>query len=666
MPPALVDPLGFWLGVVAPCLGLGLAALLVLGKRARPRHAVGRLWLLGLPLVVVFGWRALALVRATGTDVHAARFAGSLACVGLAGLIAGWVGGKRLRAGLLTGLQVFTVTAGLVLLTGNKTFLLENSGYDFQALLPGAVAGAFALTEARFWTRSRGWIGLAAFGVTLAFAWTEPVVGGALVLVLVGLAASATTWARGKRHAGPLFALVPAALVALTLVAGSPSSSTAPAENSASDLSGAAVRVKIWRSLAPIARAQTAPLGTGQFQAAYPPLRDPDELAMTTANHTVPFVSEVEHPHNDTLLLLAENGRALALLWLLGGLALACLTVRELGAARVETRPRGHNKAAIATAASALWLAGLFHAPLFANPLAAALGALLIGATLPTAPRLVTRLLGITALLALTTALLWRGSTLESFDPTDLARAAATPEATAELDAFIAESQASGALAFDVLAHQARFSTSKLGARFWWDAALRARPFALEALTGSGYRALEQGDWRAAQAAWLRALEVDPAYPPLQRNLKRLAADLILDGHLEPGLATLDALIAANPEGAFDVHQPSHLTALATQAEEPFASAWRVAAAWLNARALFELGSTHAARKELERAAVARNATDPVSGPHLIELAVMRSLAGDVLGARAEVAHVPRATYDLWTAELPAALHTPAKLIAPK
>lgn len=694
MPDAPVEPLAFWIPVLAAGLLAGLAAMFLMGGRrpqAAGRKPARRAWLLGLPFLLVFAYRGGALFAWSGTDAYLARSSGALGVLAASALLIGWLGAKRFRTGLAMGLELFTLVAGFVLVTGNRTFLLENSGYDFQALLPGAVVAAFALTERDAWKRSAGWLALATFGVTLVFVATEPVVGGALVLLVATLAACATTWKAGKGHAGPYFAFLPSAVVALVLLAGfsftgGAPNTTAPAGSTAapSDLSGFDVREKIWLSLSPIANGQVEAFGTGQFRAAYPPLRDPDELAMTTANHTAAFISEVEHPHNDTLLVLAENGRSAALLWVLGGLGLGGLVLRALLAARADAGAPARassapaSKAAIAAVAGALWLAGGFHAPFFANPLAALLGGLALGATLPRAPRLVLHVAGPAALLALVSVLTWSWqciATPEELVTGDVEAAELGQRAPfAELPmAWNASDR--GHLDPDLAAHVARLFAAEgrpalAPAGQWWELVLRARPHSLEALIGLGLEALEVGEWRVASQAWTRALAVDPAYPPLQSNLERLAADLIALGHLEPALETLAALVAATTEEregvlAFDAHDPAHLAALAMQNGE-FAAEWRAAAMWLTARKRFAEGGAAAARKELENAATELALQGPPSGPLLVELAVYRSLAGDVLGARGEVAHVPRADYDLWLAELPDKLHTPGKLIAPK
>lgn len=703
------DPLASWLGVCLWLAALAVAGAAFAATRRGPDPQAGpgrNSWLAltaWVPLVLVLAWRALGQVTTTGTDVFAAHEAGALAALGLVGLaLAAAVSrsGFGLKRWLLVGLQAFTLLAGTLLLLGHKTLLLENTGYDMQLLLPGALIGACALTRPRPWRRSDGWLGLGAFAVTLGFAATAPVVGGALVLMVGSLAAAAQTWRPGRGHAGPYLALLPAAVVALVLVAGfsftrpdqseafrpAPTRTTgallsnglAADAGQASNTGGFEVREKIWLSLTRVARGQVEPLGTGQFRAAYPPLRDSEEIAMTTANHTVPFVTEVEHPHNDLALVVAEHGLWTGVLFALGLALAGAGALRALFRGHRVQPPRdaiaeaapAHTDAALAVAALGVLLNGMYHAPLFASPPMALLGALLLGLMLPAIPRFAARVLVGGAALALVLALAWSTQRLEAFEARTV-----TPELAIDLERFVAEERQVGHLSAELLMHQARFSEagSVPGPRFWWDAALVLRPFALEALVGSGLAALADGDWKAARDAWLRALEVDPASPLVQRNLRLLAADRVLAGNLYPALDVLGELVRAttppqSDELAFNAYDPAHLSALADAQGGELAIAWRVAAHWLTARALFQEAGARAARTELERAAQLAGAVD-AGAPRAalrVELAILRSLSGDVPGARTEVAEIPRADYDVWLAELPIDLQTPGKLIAPR
>ena len=150
------DPLASWLGVMLwlAVLAVAGAASAVARRNGEPEGPLPRrAWLaIGawLPLTGVLAWRALGQITTAGTDVYAAHQAGALAALGLAGLGVAAVAarsGVGLKRWLVVGLQAFTLLAGTLLLLGHETLLLENTGYDMQLLLPGALVGACALTR---------------------------------------------------------------------------------------------------------------------------------------------------------------------------------------------------------------------------------------------------------------------------------------------------------------------------------------------------------------------------------------------------------------------------------------------------------------------------------------------------------------------------------------
>ena len=695
------DPINDWLGIAMVVMALALGYSLVKPRPKSEDQRKGFTAGIGaIALAFVLGVRASATPTGIGTDVFGGFTASAMAWLGLAGLVVGLLANQRVKRTLGFGLQVFTVLAGLAFLFGADTWLLENSGYDFQVLLPGGVLGLFSMSG------PVAWLGILAFGVTLCYATFTPVVGGVLVLALLALLACARVWLQ-RRRGNAASATQPHVAAALALVAlfsllmgssnepqtgSTPDLANAaqagPVQTTSNETGGAEVRLLIWKTLKPIATFDATPFGPGQFQAAYPPLRDPDEIGMSTANHTVPFLTEVEHPHNDTLYLLAEAGPIHAALWLLGLVLIAIWLVRNAaGASASDTAGADPNiaetlRGPLAAAALAIILAGAFHAPLFANPIMAPLGLCLIGCSLPRLPthRSYFRFVGLVTLGLLVPLVNWRMHLVDELPLASVAPDQQRAEVTARNAAgSIApewlSAYARQAAALEVGAPQAdqaaRSDPAVFDARFLWSQVLVARPHNLEALIGAGLAALQTGDWQTAQAEFLQALQLDPAYPPLQRNLKRLAADLIVDGHLDAGLDTLEALLRATQTAApdavaFDPHNAAHLTALANGEQGHSAAAWQVAASWLRARALFVESGAMPARKELERAAAERMATDPVSGPMLLELAVYRSLAGDVLGARDELKGLAKGDFDAWLDELPSDLQTPARLIGPR
>jgi tetratricopeptide (TPR) repeat protein len=698
------DPMNDWLGIAWVVMALALGYSLVRPRPEAESQRKGFTAGIGaIALVFVLGVRASATYTGIGNDAFGGFTASAMAWLGLVGLIVGTLANQRVKRTLGFGLQVFTVLAGLAFLFGADTWLLENSGYDFQVLLPGGVLGLFSMSG------PIAWLGILAFAVTLAYAAFTPVVGGVLVLAFLALLACARVWLQ-RRRGNAASATQPHVAAALALVAlfslliessngpgtgGTPDlASTAqagPVQTTSNEIGGAEVRLLIWQSLKPFATFDVTPLGAGQFQAAYPPMRDPAEIGMSSANHTVRFVTEVEHPHNDTLYLLAEAGPIHAALWLLGlGLIAVWLVRNVVGASASDTAGADPNiaetlRVPLAAAALAIILAGAFHAPLFANPIMAPLGLCLIGCSLPRirTQRSYFRFVGLVTLGLLVPLVNWRLHLVDALPLADVAPDQQRAEVTARnaagsiapelLSAYARQAAAleSGAPQADQAAPSNSPDLSVFDARFLWSQVLVARPNNLEALIGAGLAALQTGDWRTAQAEFLQALQLDPAYPPLQRNVRRLGADLIVDGFLDAGLATLDALVRATPGNppnkiVFDVHDPQHMAALAEEDTGSLATAWRVAATWLQARALFEQGSAMAARKELEQAAAQRQANDPVGGAMLIELAVLRSLAGDVAGARAELRGVAPDDFREWLREVPESLQTAARMLGPQ
>ena len=629
---------------LAVLLEVVIVAVLFVGARGErgTRPGPRALWVLlfCLPFLV----RGLAPLIALGPDAFSARAATGKAAIGLGAVWLGFTSADVAWPLLRRGLPAATALLGLALIASRFAGgegLLGNTGYDLQVLLPGAVIGLF------LWFRdSRAWLGLAAFLVTLAFAIQAPVVGGILTLGFfagAGLIGSQYDSAPHPGQAVRAFSALGLATFAVLWflpplpVVSTPDApdATEPVPTVHSELAGASVRGLIWKSLAALPGSASWPFGTGQFQAAYPPFRDPIELAVTTGNHTIEAVTEVEHPHNDTLLVFAENGAILAAGFLLATVALLVLGLCDI------FLPRAARDPALAAGALALLVAGTFHAPLFANPIAALLGGLLLGAFggSPTASRASLRLTtGALALVPLFLAASWGPAQYEDDS-------------------------------FDVVAARARDSAGA-EARPWWDRALELHPHSIEALTGAGLCAATRGDLETARQLLQRAQALDPAYSVVNRNLERLGADLILAGHLDAGLEELAPLLArAGMATDAPGPAPAQLERLSARQPAPFDGALRAAAAWLHGRELFAAGSTSAAVFELRRAAVLAGHADRPLGALGVESAVYLSLQGEVQAARASLAEVlaedgrPDAAERL-IEELPETLQSAARLLA--
>ncbi len=257
--------------------------------------------------------------------------------------------------------------------------VLGNSGTLSQAALPGAAIGAWYVVTRRglFWC-----MGLVAFALFLAHAGLAPVVAGGLGLMLTLLASSwLSPWARRKeqvrRRLGVLAALTIFSLIGLMGMerAASTPESPAPQTESSSpdhgDLGGARVRWLIWGSLPKLlAEHPIFGLGPGQFQAQYPPYRDPREAAASRGPDLNANETFVNHAHNDILQGFAELGLVAGLLWL-------TFLALMLRAALSGLSQLDFPTIASSAGALALLIAALFHAPLTMNPARAATGAVL-------------------------------------------------------------------------------------------------------------------------------------------------------------------------------------------------------------------------------------------------------------------------------------------------
>ena len=577
-----------------------------------------------------------------GTDSFEAARAGGVAAIGLAALLLGYnwprlVGVVAVRAALalalLGGLALCWLGLGGQL--GPGAGLLGNTGYDAQLLLPGAAAGIFVFALAREPRGKLPVLGALAFALAALYCGLAPAVGAGLVLVAFGLVALALS-----AHRQLVGALL---VVGLTLglfgsriadFRGSEPTAVASADSTDAALGGVGVRLAIWGTV--ISGDLPRPLETGQFQAAYPPHRDPAELAATTGNQTLEAITEVEHPHNDLLLSWVE-GRFTPV-FVVGALVLLYLVLGNLLLRRWSSR----NQLPLAAGALSLLLAGSFHAPLLVNPAAALVGWLLVGAWLgrlrywradlaldhdgnhprdevpshgPTlgaalaadldhrggrwslATRLVTLSL---ALLLLGPAFDW--SPLEAEDlvgerPAELASTGTAREAIAD-----------GRLPFGVLALHARSlqAGDPAEAAAFWDLALELRPHSVEALIQRGLLAAIAGDLSLAHWRWARAAELYPGYPPLVANLRLLGADLVFAGELQAGLAELDSVLDELDVDAGQRREPVVLLQAASLSIEPkLRAALAMAAHWLQARRQGEAGDFTACQVSLERAALA-------------------------------------------------------------
>lgn len=533
------------------------------------------------PRMLLALWAAMALASAlvAGSDSFGRDERMTWIAAGAALAIAGaglGEGGQRVLVRGALALTLLALVPALLGLAGEGfAGAVGNTGELAGAALPGAFAGAALLARGRGPWR---WVGLAAAGTFGLHALLAPVLASALVLAIgAGLAAALEWRARGaSRAARTLLAASLVGLAGLGWVAlAKPSAPRAdagvleivgtsgPRPGSAGDLGGIGVRARIWRST--LGLAASAPLlgvGPGQFAAAFPPHRDPLEIEASSLRRTLGAETEVEHPHSDPLLALAETGLLGGLLWLALMIVLARRALHALGAADPE-------RAAAGLAVLGVLLGSLVNAHLLANPPAGAASFPLLGAMLASgrpaggrgawAARLVPALAFGLLLLGIGPArsLLAHGRAL--------AQVARRPQPSlADLELALAE--AIEARPDSVVARSLRAKLALLvgvGPRAALErtrAVLELRPHRVGAwidlgarlAAGEGGRARRgaAADPQGARAAFERALELDPLHPIALENLARLelfggrparglelVARLAQSGRLDPGRA---------------------------------------------------------------------------------------------------------------------------------
>ncbi len=549
--PALVfaTPLSPLAGDPYPHLaGTGWAALLllpltflVLARGARLAGVWPFLWLLA--------WALLARLVAPVSDTLEAR----RVLLGLALLPLAFAGGAALeapgRARLQDLLMLLTLAwSGFALWSGWREAdfagVLGDTGSLSQAALPGAAAGALALVRAHGPRRVLGGLALGAFLVHVAAA---PVLAGSHTL-LAGLLLGAW-FGRGRGRAG-LAALALAALLApfFGLAARELASAAPPAPiegapaSPSHSLSGLGVRGFIWKAaLGLVADHPLTGAGPGQFQAAFPPHRDPREIERSRHGVCSELDTEVEHAHNDWLQAFCELGLPGGLLFALGLVLAARAALRAL----VD-----EERAGLAVAALALLVNAFVHAPLLANPASATLALALFGALAGradggTRPRAL-----VVALPALVAAffalpLVGHGRAL-----VEHVRALRELESLGVRGDEGREQKVRAAEALErALAHApdsapARLLRARLrddAADFLapWERVLELRPHAVEALEQSGTLCARAGRTEEARAFYSRARELSPTHPRILRNSARLECT---QGELALGLAAIERL----------------------------------------------------------------------------------------------------------------------------
>lgn len=539
--------------------GEGLAVLLLL-PLALSLLASGaqapRAW----PFALALLWALLSWFAGRGTDALEARRA---LCV-LAALPLALVGGaaldargRRTFAALLVALSV--LWTGLALARGfsGESFagVLGDTGSLSQAALPGAaIGGAWLAGESG---RKRLW-GTAALALFLVHSAAAPVLAGAHTL-LAGFVLAA--WRGPARARRGLLVLALATLLApfaglaarQALEGSPPTIEGAPTSHSRS-LGGLAVRGRVWTAaLGLVADHPVLGAGPGQFQAAFPPHRDPREIELSRHGVCSELDTEVEHAHNDWLQGFCELG-------LLGGGLLAlglALSARDGLRALAD-----EERAPLALAALALLVNAFVHAPLSGNPAAGPLALALFGCVAQVGPknRVFASLFCLPALLAFpfAPALITHGAALSEYtrcarrieelagassdaDQRSATAAALVGElerARAVVQIALAASPAS-APARELAARTIRDTASPAERLDAWDRLLEVRPNSTEGWEQGAVICARAGRFAEARTRLARALELSPTHPRLLKNSARLE---LTRGELEQGLRAIERL----------------------------------------------------------------------------------------------------------------------------
>jgi len=497
-----------------------LAIALLIARRAKP----GARGIWAYLAFLALGYISLRLNPPSDT------FGASRALMLAAVCVTALAGGASLsRAGLsalargLVLLSMLTVLPALF--DGDNQFSgrLGNSGSTSEVALLGAVVGLWlALRDESIWR----WVGALAAGLYAFYIGVAPVLAGAASFALV-LALLVVALPDARR-----LALLLGATCALFFAGGrfvphpQLPASARPAENAPGDTGGIAVRKFLWSSLPAMVQAHgLLGAGPGQFQAAYPPFRDPREIELSTHERTLPEAeTEVEHAHSDLLQACVDAG------WLGGALWLAFLGfVARASWQRLRDRD-DILRAPLAAAALAVLVNALWREPLLWNPASASAAFALFGALLaidepPATTRarwlrsaLVLLSIGLVASqLARAWSIAWHGRALAQFS------SSGNP-AFAELALEVCEDSP---VARAIAARRADETTAGKPSEesvAAWQAVLDVRPHNVEALIQLATAQARTGREARALETLAHVRELDPGHRIARRNLVRMHA----------------------------------------------------------------------------------------------------------------------------------------------
>lgn len=518
-----------WLGLLLVPL-----AILTFVNPGRPRViSLASVAALGLFATLEFWFRELS-------DVFEAR----RALLGWLFVALGLAAGSSLKAEgrrrLSEGLVLITLLlSGAALFSESRAGAFGNSGATSQVALAGAILGAWFGVSRR---GMFGWVGILAalvFGVHVVL---TPVYAS-LVAFVVGLGSlflSAEVRNKpGRARALAIFCILPLIGLGLAKIvptegppADDPELVTATATSG--DTGGFEVRRRIWTSLAVnLGDSWLMGMGPGQFQAAYPPLRDPREIEASRHGVCLGGLSEVEHAHSGPLQVNAELGRIAGLEF---ALLLGLFALAALGRIRSSEKhgARGLAAAALGALAVALVNAAWSFVPVNALVAFALFGCVQGQSDSPRIGRVLARALAVLLVVALpwSWAFVDHGAKWKG-----VVAAATTGEGAAygeQLEALVEAHPDSFAAQMET-----RRRTSAKNDPEVWSQMLNGRPHSVEVLERKGLAEIYAGDFASAIETFDRALELSPTHPRLLQTRIRIGWS---DGDPDAALPYLERL----------------------------------------------------------------------------------------------------------------------------
>ncbi len=616
-------------------IGVGIVALSAIpaallatlrGRGSRP---------LGLPLYyIVLAIAAYHLPGSPDTFGAWRSVTGLAAAAGWA--IAGTALGPGGRMVVARGLPVISLLLLVGAFTTDGGAALGNSGDFSEAALPGAVLGA------GLFLRGKGLLsilGLAVLGLFAVKVGEIPVYAG-----LLGLGAAALAAAIGMPLGGGdserrascarrLRLLLVALLLGLTptgyRLATSGGDEAAPAEvivagerdpGIDTTTGGFAFRLKTWARV-PALLGVHAPLGAGpgQFQAAFPPFRDPAEIEASSFDRREPTPIEVEHAHNDPITAVAELGYV-------GGGAFVLLLLLALVRSVKLIASGEDDQRDLALATIAVLANCTVNSPLLYGPVAPLIGFCLIGSVLGRdgaqgaseagagdgRPKSVSdqwydRLapgIALVALLLLSpraVSLIRYGRAMAEIPDARIVLDDGREKLDAQRLRGILDRAGEHAPESPIVLETRRALLASEGApaeeqRAALDAWLERRPHSFAALMNRGVLEAREGEYEAAERAFHRALSLDRGSPVLLENLVRLACDRRWDTDVEEALQMLSELGRLDPAFVRQLALEKTLEGRLRVAA-PLVASWR-AAEGLEAIDLDDANATYRAQKD--------------------------------------------------------------------